>query len=251
MKMIETEYHGKVAVIKLNRGVINAINLALIKELSKILKKEKTNSAVHSLVLTSANEKFFSIGFDIPYLIKLKRKDFRIFYRAFNRLFLELYTFPKPVIAAITGHATAGGCILAICCDYRLIAEGRKLMSLNEVELGVPVPYAADRILRELVGFRNAREIMGMGEFYESEQLLQMGVVDEILPLNQVLKKSIEKTKMLGSLPQKAFAIIKQNRTETVKAQAVKQMKKEEDIFIDCWYSKEAQKRLKKAMEKF
>lgn len=251
MKMIETDYHGKVAIIKLNRGVINSINLELIKELAKILKKEKANSAVNSLVLTSSNEKFFSIGFDIPYLIKLKRKDFRVFYRSFNSLFLELYTYPKPVIAAITGHATAGGCILAICCDYRLIAEGRKLMSLNEVELGVPVPYAADRILRELVGFRNAREIMGTGEFYESEQLLQMGVVDEVLPSKQVLQKSIEKAKMLGSLPQRAFTIIKNNRTETVRAQAEKYLKKEEDIFIDCWYSKEAQKRLRKAMEKF
>ncbi len=251
MKMIETDYCGKVAIIKLNRGVINSLNLKLIKELAKILKKEKANSAVNSLVLTSSNEKFFSIGFDIPYLIKLKKKDFRVFYRAFNRLSLELYTYPKPVIAAITGHATAGGCILAICCDYRLIAEGRKLMSLNEVELGVPVPYAADRILRELVGFRNAREIMGTGEFYESEQLLQMGVVDEVLPLKQVLKKSIEKAKMLGSLPQQAFTIIKNNRTETVRAQAEKYQKKEEGIFIDCWYSKEAQKRLRKAMEKF
>lgn len=78
--------------------------------------------------------------------------------------YLALYTLPKPVVAAITGHAIAGGCILALCCDYRFISEGRKLMGLNEVKLGVPVPYLADRVLHALVGTRYAREIIESGE---------------------------------------------------------------------------------------
>lgn len=251
MKMIKTEHHEKVLVIKMDRGVTNAINLALIRELTKILDKAKKDSAVHSLVLTSANEKFFSIGFDIPRLYELDKRGFKTFFQAFNKLCLDLYTFPKPIIAALAGHAIAGGCILALCCDYRMISEGKKLMGLNEIKLGVPVPYAADCILRELVGFHYAREILDMGEFYRPEELFEMGMVDELLPLKEVLAKSIEKARTLGSLPQEPFITIKGNRTERVVAQITKHLKKKEEIFLKQWFSEEARQRLKEAMEKF
>jgi enoyl-CoA hydratase/carnithine racemase len=141
MMMIRTEYHDKVAVVKLNRGITNALNLQLVNELAETLHGVKHDSDVHSLVLGSSNEKFFSIGFDVPELFELTKSDFKFFYQTFNRVCLDLYTLPKPTIAVITGHAIAGGAILALCCDYRFIAEGRKLMGLNEIRLGVPVPY--------------------------------------------------------------------------------------------------------------
>lgn len=155
MKLIRREYRDRVAILKLNRGIINALNLQLVNQLAENLQKVRDDSDVHSLVLCSSNEKFFSIGFDIPELFKLTRKDFRVFYQAFNRVCMDLYTLPKPTIAAITGHAIAGGCILALCCDYRFIAEGRKLMGLNEIKLGIPVPYPGDCILRHVAGTRN------------------------------------------------------------------------------------------------
>ncbi|MCK4251846.1 enoyl-CoA hydratase/isomerase family protein, partial [candidate division WOR-3 bacterium] len=186
-KMIRIEHYNNVAIVKLDRNVTNALNLELVTKLDETLHKVKKDSNIHSLVLTSSNEKFFSIGFDIPQLFELSKNDFKVFYKAFNRVCMELYTLPKLTIAAITGHAVAGGCILALCCDYRFIADGRKKMGLNEIKLGVPVPYLADCVLRQIVGFRNAREIMDTGEFYESEKLLQMGMVDLILPLDQLL----------------------------------------------------------------
>lgn len=124
-------------------------------------------------------------------------------------------------------------------------------MGLNEIKLGVPVPYAADCILRELVGFHYAREILDMGEFYRPEELFEMGMVDDLLPLKEVLAKSIEKAGLLGSLPQEPFATIKGNRTEEVKKQIKKHLKKKEELFLEQWFSEEARKRLKEAMEKF
>jgi enoyl-CoA hydratase/carnithine racemase len=202
-------------------------------------------------VLGSSNDKFFSIGFDIPELFDLARKDFRVFYQAFNGVCMDLYTLPKPTIAAITGHAIAGGCILALCCDYRFIAEGRKLMGLNEIKLGIPVPYPGDCILRQVAGTRNAREIMSTGEFYHSEELLQIGMVDQVLPLDQVLPKAIEKAGLLGALPHEAFGMIKRNRVETVEAQVLAHLAEKEQFFIECWYSDEARVRLKEAIKKF
>ncbi len=248
--MISVEHRERVAIVKLNRGVTNAINLQLVGELVEALQEAKQDPDVSSLVLTGS-EKFFSIGFDIPHLYGLAREDFRVYYRAFNRLCLDLYTLPKPTVAAITGHAIAGGCILALCCDQRFIAEGRKLMGLNEIKLGVPVPYPGDRILRDLVGARNAREIVEAGDFYPSEELLRMGVVDRVMQLEQVLPESIEKAASLGALPQEPFAVIKGNRVEAVAAQVLAQLEEKESVFLEQWYSGQTRELLKAAMERF
>ena len=249
--MVCVEYSDKVAILKLNRSVTNALNLQLVEELGETLREVRHSSDVHSLVLASSNDKFFSIGFDIPQLFELTREDFDSFYQTFNRMCLDLYTLPKPTVAAITGHAIAGGCILALCCDYRLIAAGRKLMGLNEIKLGVPVPYLADRVLWQIVGVRYAREITDMGEFYRPEELLRMGAVDQVLSSEQVLQKSVEKARLLGLLPQEALAAIKQNRVEMVEAQVLAHLEEKEQFFIERWYSAQARKRLQEAMERF
>lgn len=248
--MVCVEYSDKVAILKLNRSVTNALNLQLVEELGETLREVRHNPDVHSLVL-AGSKKFFSIGFDIPQLFGLAQEDFCSFYRAFNRMCLDLYTLPKPTIAAITGHAIAGGCILALCCDYRFIAGGRKLMGLNEIRLGVPVPYLADCVLRQIVGVRNAREITDEGEFYRPEESLQMGLVDRVLPLEQVRPEAIEKARSLGSLPQAAFALIKHNRVESVEAQVRTHWEEREQSFVERWYSDEARQRLREAMERF
>jgi enoyl-CoA hydratase/carnithine racemase len=249
--MIAVDYQDSVAVVKLDRGVTNALNLACVDELARVLQTVRSDPKVRGIVLGSTNEKFFSIGFDIPQLFELSKEDFRRFYRAFNQTCLDLYTLPKPTVAAVTGHAVAGGCILALCCDYRLIAEGRKLMGLNEIKLGVPVPYLADCVLRSLVGVRTAREVMETGEFYRPEPLMQMGMVDQVLPLEEVLPKSIEKAQWLGSMSREAYGTIKRNRVEAIEAQVLMRREEKEEIFVECWYSDQARARQREAMEKF
>lgn len=249
MKILE--YQDNVAVLRLNRGVTNPLSKDLVDELCGIIGEWKQDPAVESLVLTSANEKFLSIGFDIPRLIGLSRKEFTIFFRSFNRFCLDLYTLPIPTVAAITGHATAGGCILALCCDYRFIAEGKKLMGLNEIKLGVPVPYLPDLILQSLAGVPNAREIMETGEFYPPGELFRMGVVDRVLPLDQVLSRAVEKARYLGSMQQKAYALIKRNRVEEIEGRLLANREEKEKEFIDCWFSDYVRDRLEEAAEKF
>ena len=249
--MIDLSHEETVAIIKLNRGVTNAINQECIIELSKIIQNLKSDPEVAGLVLSSTNDKFFSIGFDIPELYGLTKEDFRHFYKSFNQVCMDLYTIPKPSVAAITGHAIAGGTILSLCCDYRFIANERKLMGLNEIKLGVPVPYLTDCILQSLVGTRIARDVIDSGEFYEPEKLFQMGMVDQVLPQADVLPRSIDKARLLGSMSKKAFEIIKRNRVETIETRILTQWEVKQEIFIELWYSKKARRQLKEAMEKF
>jgi len=259
--MVELNYIEHVAVVKLNRGVTNALNLALFQGLADKLRSAASDPGVSAIVLTSASEKFFSIGFDIPGLFHLPREEFAAIYRDFNLTWMELYTLPKPTVAAITGHAIAGGCILALCCDYRLMSSGRlssggggergKLIGLNEIKLGVPVPFLVDCILRDLVGTRTARDIVETGEFFIAEQALEMGLVDRVTPQDEVLPASIEKARMLGTLPQEAYRIMKQNRVESTAQRILGQWEDRQRMFVDRWYSDAARQQLNAAMEKF
>jgi enoyl-CoA hydratase/carnithine racemase len=248
---VRIEHEGGVALLYLSRGITNALNLELVTGLSQAIEDVKLDADICGLVLTSANDKFFSIGFDIPQLFDLSPDDFASFYRAFNRLCLDLYTLPKPTAAAITGHATAGGCILALCCDYRTIAQGRKLIGLNEIMLGVPVPYVADCILRQLVGQRLARDVIDSGAFHDPEEALRLGLVDQALPLSEVIPAAIEKVRGLGSSPGEAFAEIKRYRTEPVLQQVEPRLEETDRAFIGYWYGQAARERLKEAMSRF
>lgn len=250
MENVRIEYDEEVALLTLTRGITNAITLELVHEVTEALHTVEADPDVNGVVIRS-NEKFFSIGLDIPSLYGLKKDEFTQFYQQFNRMCITLYTLPKPTVAAVTGHAVAGGCIVALCCDYRYIAEGRKLMGLNEVKLGVPIPYPADCILQDIVGTRIAREIVDTGEFFPPEQLLTMGVVDCVLPLKEVIPQAVEKARLLGALPKKAFAMIKRNRVEMVEQRILERLKEKEEFFVECWFSDEARARLKDAMEKF
>ncbi len=249
--LVSVQKKKNIAIVQLSHKSTNAINLALVKELADTINDIKVDDKIKALVLTSANEKFLSIGFDIPSLRPLSQDDFSLFYQAFNQLCIDLYTLPKPTIAAITGHAIAGGCILALCCDERVIAEGRKLFGLNEVKLGVPVPYVADRILHALVGARLAREVMELGEFYPAEDALGIGLVDYLVPLDQVLEKALEQARLLSAAPGEAFALIKANRVEDVMIGILDRLEVKQMRFIECWYADAARKPLEEAGRKF
>lgn len=251
MSSISVEISGTVAILDLCREITNAIDHPLVNELAGALQDIHSNDDVHSLVITSDNEKFFSIGFDIPQLYNLPREDFKHFFHDFNQFCIDLLSFPKPTIAAITGHAIAGGCILTLCCDYRIIAEGRKLMGLNEVKLGVPVPYPAACILPYLVEYRNAREMMYTGNFYSPQEAYSMGLVDEVVPIELVRSRSIEKATISSAGSAQAIAQIKKSHIEPVKTQIEKHFEDKEQQFIARWYADETRNKLKGAMEKF
>jgi enoyl-CoA hydratase/carnithine racemase len=249
--MVTVDKRGDVAVVALDHGTTNPIGIELIAELSAAVDRLEGDASVAGLVLSSSNEKFFCIGWDIPGLFGLARNDFERFFDDFERACLKLYAFPRPTVAALTGHATAGGCILATCCDYRFIAEGRKLMGLNEIRLGVPVPYFADCILRDIVGAHAAREMMEEGGFYDPQQSLRMGLVDRILPVGEVIEHAVEKAGAVGASPRGAFAEIKGNRVEEVQARAAARRDEKRRLFLDCWFSQDARRLLKEAMAKF
>lgn len=251
MGIIRIEKVDQILVAKLNRGVTNAINMDLVSTLETIILEVKDSEEVSGFVLTSANEKFFSIGFDIPELYDMKREEFHSFFRRFNHLCLDIFTLPKPTVAAIPGHVVAGGCVLALSFDYRFIAAGHHLMGLNEIKFGIPLPYSCDCMLRNLVGFRNAREIADSGEFFEPQRSLSLGLVDRIIPPSRILPEALQWIEKITHSSSRAFALIKQDRVHEIRKQILAGWEEKDRQFTEYWYSKETRSKLKQAMDRF
>ncbi len=250
-EFVSIEHQNQIAILKLNREITNAINGDLVLALDSALKSQTADPDVLGMVLTSSNRKFFSIGLDIPNLFALGEEDFRSFYQSYNQMCLGMLTTPKPLVAGIAGHAIAGGCILGLCCDYRFISEGHKLIGLNEIKLGVPVPYVADCILRKLIGHRLARDVMDSGGFLEPEEAYRLGMVDRILPVEEVVSQSVEKARELSSDSLEAFTLIKSSRVHALKREITAQLAEREEAFIKCWYSDDARVHLMDAIAKY
>ncbi len=249
--MIQLTHEEHTAVITLARNITNPINLDLVDQFHACLGELRDDPDTSAIVLTSASEKFFSIGFDLPNLIDLPRDQFELFFKQFNQLCLELYTIPKPVVAALPGHTIAGGCVLAICCDYRLIASGHKLMGLNEIKLGVPVPYLADQILHHLTGTITARNILESGGLFTVEESERFGLIDRIIPPTDLISEAITTADSISNHAPAAYALIKSNRIENVVSRVMPVIDKQQALFMECWYSKTTQELLKLALDKF
>jgi len=248
MVKVKIEEYDNVAVVRLNDKVTNAISTTLVENLSATVNRIKGE---YRGMILAGGTKFFSMGFDLPELLKFDRSGMTDFFYSFNKVVLGIFTLPIPTACAITGHAIAGGTILASSCDYRFLASGRKLMGLNEIKLGVPVPYLTDLMLRQIVGDRAATEMIYMGEFIEPEKALSIGLADEVLSQDKVENRALEKITELAALPGQAFAAIKANRVEAIRLAYEKNYKVKNEIFLDCWFSQPVQALLSKAAEKF
>jgi enoyl-CoA hydratase/carnithine racemase len=248
MTKLALEDHGNVAIVRLANGVINAVSPELVEELSLAL--QEVRGRFKGMVLAGGN-KFFSMGLDLPTLLKLSRKDMAAFWVRFEDTVLALYTLPIPTAAAIAGHAPAAGTILALACDFRLIASGKKLMGLNEIKIGLPVPFLADLMLRQVVGDRAATEIEYTGELLMPEKTQALALVDGMFPEEEVEARTIAKISEIVEGPPFGFPLTKQHRTRDIRTRFLAGRESINQAFMDCWFMPSTQALLKEAVTKF
>jgi len=248
MKNLLLEDHGTAALLRLHHGVTNAIGGEVLEDLKSGLMEAKRR--YRGLVL-AGNPKFFSIGLDLPQLLMLDRRGMEAFWNRYEDSVLELYSLPLPTACAITGHANGGGAILALACDFRFIAGGRKLISLNEVKIGLPVPYLADMMLRQIAGDRTAVRLEYLSEFVMPEDARAAGLVDEICPAAEVEDRALARIKAITALPPFGFPLTKMHRVKDIRARFLADRKDVNAAFLDCWFSPPVQELLKEACQKF
>jgi len=248
MQKVTLEVQNDIALVRLTNGVTNAISPELVSDLGKVL--SQVRNECRGMVLAGGS-KFYSIGFDLPSLLPLDRDGVLDFFVKFNQVMLDAYTLPIPTVYAVSGHAAGGGNIIALTGDFRFMAQGNKRIGLNEVNLGVPVPYLADQILRQVVGDRPATQMLYGGDLMSADQAEGIGLVDVTLPGTDVEEQAIEKVSALAARPSSGFAQIKANRVETVCSRYGKNGLEKDKKFVDCWFQPKVQNLLKKAAEKF
>ncbi|TAH20241.1 MAG: enoyl-CoA hydratase/isomerase family protein [Cytophagales bacterium] len=240
MQTIQLTYKEGYAIAQLDRGKANPINLQMIRELIDLTAMMAEDSKVKGLILTG-KEGYFTAGLDLMELSKLDHEGMKNFWKEFTHMMAALVSFPKPLIAAITGHSPAGGCILAICCDYRVMAEGKYMIGLNEVPVGIIVPKHIHSLYAFWIGERNAYQNLMEGKLMSPEEAHHIHLIDHVVPMSKVLEKAEEKMRHYIGFNEATWQTTKRH----LRSELIKQLQVPSDAVFDAtvanWFSPEVQ----------
>jgi len=168
------------AHIYMDRGKSNPLNQQMLVELGQVLDDTQTDPAIEGIIL-HGKEGFFSAGLDLIELYTCDEIASRNWWQTFVDLVCRFVAFDKPAIAAVSGHSPAGGCVLALCCDYRVMIRGDFIIGLNEIPVGLPIPEAVFRLYGFWLGHAAAYRSLLEGRLFNPEEARHIGLVDELV----------------------------------------------------------------------
>jgi enoyl-CoA hydratase len=203
--LINSESSGPVTVLRMAHGKANAIDLELLAALSTNLHRLREAPAV---VLTGTGT-IFSAGVDLFRVVDGGRPYLDRFLPALRKTFNELMAFPRPLVAAINGHAIAGGCVLVETADHRVMTSGSGRIGLTEMLVGIPFPVDAIEILRLATGGRALGRLVNLAETVPAQRAVELGLVDEVAEPEVVLARAVEVATALAAVPARSFELVK------------------------------------------
>ncbi|HEX2196616.1 MAG TPA: enoyl-CoA hydratase/isomerase family protein [Actinomycetota bacterium] len=205
--MLELERRDGAEVLWIDRPPVNAADLDSLTELADAVDR-LVDESDRPLVL-AARGPAFSAGADLHRILEGDGDYAAAFVAGLVRAFTTLFTFPRPLVGAVTGHAIAGGAILACCCDYAVAAGGPLKIGVTELRVGVPYPLAALEIVRHAVAPERFEEVVFRAGTYGPEEARAIGFVDEVVAAGSVMDRALEVAKRLGQVPPETYALIK------------------------------------------
>jgi enoyl-CoA hydratase len=205
--MIDVKTDDGIAFVALKHGKANALDIALCESVAKCFAELRASDA-RAVVLTGQG-RIFSAGVDLLQVTAGGADYLRKFLPALNRAFDAVFFHPRPVVAAINGHAVAGGCVLACAADRRIMARSGGRIGVTELLVGVPFPALAFEIMRFAVPPGHLPEFMFGGATYDVDTGLERGLVDEIVEADALPKRAVAAARSLANLSPSAFALTK------------------------------------------
>ena len=175
MEHIKIENTEGLLIIRMSRGKANALNGEMVEELIAAISEAEASESVRGVVLASDRAKFFSGGFDVMEVFAYDREKMTQFFGRFIDLYEGMLRLAKPIVAAVSGHAFAGGAVLALASDLRVMAEGEFGFALNEINIGLALPPGMIRMAVVAVGARRARELVLEGKTVKPAEALEAG----------------------------------------------------------------------------
>ncbi len=237
-----------VDILRLAAPKANAIDLAFLDALERMVDQFEAGPA-QAGVLTGTG-RFFSVGLALPALHGLPRAEMRAFITRFGEVTERLFNCPKPVVAAVNGHAIAGGCVLALQADTRLMAEGETNIGLNEAQLGIGLPSVVLEPLRLALPPASLLPVGCEGRLFRPAEARVMGLVDAVVPAADLEARALARAAELAAVPSAAFAQIKLGVRRTAREAIRARAADETERWLDTWYTAEAQRRLGDAVAK-
>jgi enoyl-CoA hydratase/carnithine racemase len=239
MTLLETITHDSVHELRLARPPVNALNPELVGMLRDAVLSAPGKGA-RGIVL-SGHAGMFSAGLDVPSLLQLDRPAMGAFWKVFIGLCEALARSPIPIVAAITGHSPAGGAVLTLYCDYRIMARGDFRIGLNEVQVGLVVPGIIQAAMRRLLGAHRAERLMVAGAMIDAEEAHRIGLVDELVETELVVGRAIGWLQDLLRHPPEAMSETRRIARADLHAEFDRVDQASDDEFAKRWFSAEAQ----------
>ncbi|WP_460762413.1 enoyl-CoA hydratase/isomerase family protein [Lysobacter fragariae] len=238
-------YDGDIVEIQMARAPVNALDPQLCDALTATI-AEAASGGAKGLVL-SGNSKVFSAGLDVPHLLSLgdDRAALMDAWESFFRTTRALAGSPVPVVAAVTGHAPAGGCVLALSCDYRLMAKSADpakpfRLGLNETQVGLVAPEGVQYLLQRAVGRQRGQVMLMTSELVDAQRALDIGLVDELAAPEDVTARAVGWLQSLLKLPREPVLRTRMiARADVIAALAPERIQL--DRFIDAWTAPDTQ----------
>ena len=223
-----------VHVIRLRNESANAIDETLVDMLIREL-RAAVDGEKKSVVLTGHGGSF-SAGLNLKTL-PASREGMEAFVDRFEAMNLELLTLPVPVVAAVNGHAIAGGCVLACSTDLRLGAEGSHKLGVSEVTLGIEFPATAFEIMRDALAPAWVPEVLLGGKLLAPEQAKAAGILHDVVPADRLLDQAVARARELGSKPRRAFHHSKLALRAPMLERIEANREKARRGFLETWFS--------------
>jgi enoyl-CoA hydratase len=198
--MLITETRDDVTVLRIEHGRVGALDVELLDALA-----EAVSASDRALVITGSGSAF-SAGVDLRRILDGGRPYTEQLLTALTRLFRVVFDHPRPTVAAVNGHAIAGGCVLALACDLRLMSAGR--MGLAELTVGVPFPTAALEIVRHALGPRAGQVLLG-AQTVDRDAALAVGLVDELTEPGDLLPRALALADELAARSPESYRMAK------------------------------------------
>lgn len=241
--MIEIIDHGAVRELRLARPPANALSPDLLAEISALVAAAPGDGA-EALVL-SGSQGIFTGGLDVPLLLTLDHDEMTRGLGEFFGAMAALAGSEIPVAAAITGHSPAGGAVLTLFCDWRVMAEGPFFIGLNEVRIGLPMPSVVADALARVVGQRHADVLCLTGQLLKPDEALSVGLVDRVVPLDQVIQEAVRWSAELTQLPTRAIRETRRTVNRDLVAILEEARSSDVDALTSEWFRPEVQAPLK------
>jgi len=236
--MIHVESHDGIALLRFSRPPANAIELESATALEAALGRLEADPATRAVVLTGTGD-FFSAGLDLKVVPTYDAAQQRAMVMAINRLLARLYALPLPTVAAVNGHALAGGLVLVLATDYRLAQPGTHRLGLTETRVAVPYPVAAMTVVQAELAPADARRLVLLARHHTADDAVAGRVVDELVAAEALVPRALAVAAELAALPRDAYARIKRQLRRDALERIERVVASGTDPLVEGWLSPE------------